>query len=238
MELCQYPEARPSMAKLDAQTAGALRYDNSRRDYRPLAGAAAVPLLTTEFNAAARFYPIVFLGEKRTPAAVMGIQSSGNLYIDRGGGAILTGCYAPAFLRAWPFALNPDDSLTADLSSACFDGDLGDALFDGETPTKTYGDLVTFLKLRRAEQEATERICSLLGELELFEEKNAKVNLGEDRTTPAIATFWAVSNERMAQLDGAVLERLNRADALAPLYAHIASNQMWWPLVARAAKVN
>lgn len=216
--------------------AGGLRYDHGRRDYGRFRSATAIPLLAKEFAPASRFYPIVMVGDERIPVAVMGLQTSGNLFINPSDGAFHTGGYVPACLRAWPFALGRADTLVADIGASCFTGEGGLPLFEGETPSETFRDLVTFLTNYRAEREATQTLVSLLTELDLVEEKNAKVNLGEDRVSPSLATFWSVSKERLKALDGAALERLNLADALEPIFAHLSSSQLWWPLIARAAK--
>lgn len=221
---------------LSPASAGSLRFDSARRDYGRFRDSTAVPLLAKELVPASRFYPIVMIGEERLPVAVMGLEKSGNLFINSRDGAFHSGAYIPACLRAWPFALGRADMLMADISAACLTGESGLPLFDGDAPTETFRDLVGFLSSYRAEREATLALCALLTELDLFEQKNAKINLGENRVSPTLATFWSVSKEKLKALDGASLERLSQADALEPVFAQLASAQLWWPLVARAAK--
>ncbi len=81
-----------------------------------------VPLMTVEFGAAARHYPIVFNNDDVcSPVAIVGVTDRHNLFVDTGGGWA-EGCYIPAFIRRYPFILLRGGAESEDLQ-LCVDAE-------------------------------------------------------------------------------------------------------------------
>ena len=72
-----------------------------------LAAAHAVPVTVTEFGMVAGCYPVIFVGEEKTPIAVMGVRQGQNLYVDANGQPEADH-YIPAFARRYPFVFASD----------------------------------------------------------------------------------------------------------------------------------
>ena len=72
-------------------------------------GEVEVPLTVTEFSAAALSYPIIFVGNDKTPVAVMGVRQNENEYIDATGQPD-PDTYLPAFVRRYPFVFMQADT--------------------------------------------------------------------------------------------------------------------------------
>ena len=50
-----------------------------------LKGSHAVPITVSEFGVVATCYPIIFVGQEKTPVAVMGVRQNENEYVDASG---------------------------------------------------------------------------------------------------------------------------------------------------------
>lgn len=83
--------------------------------------ANAVPIVLAEFAAAARQYPIVFVGEDEpVPVIVLGKSSDTNLFVDNTGNW-REACYVPAYVRRYPFIpiTGSNDQMTLGIDIAC-----------------------------------------------------------------------------------------------------------------------
>jgi hypothetical protein len=74
----------------------------SKPDFKFAAKTNAVPIMASEFVAAARHYPIVFAGTPVMPAAVLGFEQF-NLFVDDEGLWQDSRTYIPAYVRRYPF---------------------------------------------------------------------------------------------------------------------------------------
>ena len=74
-----------------------LRYSDRQFDF--LKETHFVPVTLGEFGAAGSRFPIIFLGENKTPVAAMGLQAGNNLFVNAETGEWMdwfTGIYSPA----------------------------------------------------------------------------------------------------------------------------------------------
>src|SRR6188768_1832538 len=112
----------------------------------------AIPVTVEEFTIIQRHYPIIFsAGENPVPLALLGLNEGVNTYFDENGLPIEPNSYIPAYLRRYPFLLaklrpDTDDlSLCFDPSSGAIDEKSeGRALFDGDQPSETTRNILTF----------------------------------------------------------------------------------------------
>lgn len=220
-----------------------------RRMEKPFQFAAVghvVPLTVAEFPFAAISYPIIFAGAERLPLAVMGINQNENLFI-QDDGSFSVGAYVPAYIRRYPFVLAADEAQqrmvvcierSAEIFSDKAAADL--PLFDdaGE-PSEYTQNAIKFCEDFEGERRRTESFTKLLGDLDLFEQREAVFQMPkEDGTTEPVklAEYFAVSEARLAALTPEKLAEIRDNGALEKVFNHLTSLVGWDKLVAIASE--
>lgn len=208
-----------------------------------LRSAHAVPLTVTEFGMAACSYPIIFVGDERTPVAVMGVRQGQNLYVTDEGHTD-EDAYVPAFVRRYPFVFASDPTndqllLCVDSKAPMVSEDHEIAFFDGEKPTKFTEDAIEFCKEFERQRRGTLSFVEVLAKHDLFEEKSISFQprdaKGAESGPPQkIADYWAVSEERVNALSDEAFLELKTTGALGASYAHFVSLLNWPRVIKRA----
>lgn len=206
-----------------------LRIRATRQNAGFAAGLNSVPIATAEFASAAGEYAIVFAklaNGEFLPAVLVGLGDEQNLYLDENLG--WRRGYVPAFLRQYPFVLAEDrDSGTVrvclDMAYEGWSEHEGEALFgedgaDTERLTRAMG----FLRDLHDEFKRTALFAARLKELDLLEEKLVRSGTGEHARTE-LNGVYAVSEDKLAQLDEKQLPELFRSGALGLIYTHLLS---------------
>jgi len=184
-----------------------------------------------EFRDIQSCYPILFTKDPNTggffAAAVMGFEADQNLFLQDDG---WDAPYVPAVIQRQPFLIatgGDGDSaspvVSLDLDHPRVSQDEGEALFDDE------GDSTEFLKkkielldkLHRGLQHSNGFIDTLL-EHELLEPITLDIALN-DGSKKSVQGFYSIAEERLYQLKGDVLESLNQAGYLQPVFMAVAS---------------
>ena len=234
--------SQPEALSIEAH--GALGIKQMDAPYAFAAGANVVPLQVGEFGAAALSYPIIFAGEQKTPMAVMGVRAGENLFID-GQGQIDAHAYVPAFVRRYPFVLANGENPQAQMV-VCIDRAAPMLVEGGETALFQDGKLSPFSEQAvrfcgdfETERRRTEQFCARLEALKLFDVKQTTFTPqnpdGTAGTPQLLAEFFAVSEERLAQLTDTVLRELFANGALRQIYTHLNALLNWDRLMTRAA---
>ncbi|NBR27080.1 MAG: hypothetical protein EBT83_01530 [Betaproteobacteria bacterium] len=201
-----------------------------------------IPVSYTEFPIASRDYPLVFIsgdqGKTFTPMLVTGLASQQNLFVmwdntwDRR-------VYVPAYVRRYPFCMTRVmvDGNEAPERVACVEkraiNDKGEKLFDdkgGSTPEWEARQKLLFEY--EADLARTEEMCALLVKYQLLEPftMQATPNQGEPIQ---LTGMFRVAEEKITQLDGAVLKELTQKGVLGRVYAHLISLDNFQRLLAR-----
>jgi hypothetical protein len=191
----------------------------------------AIPLTVDEFTLVQRHYPIVFsIGEKPIPIALMGLNEGVNVFIDEDGRPLDTSLYIPAYVRRYPFLLarvRPD----SDELSLCFDptaeaiGDFkdGEALFEGEQPTPATLAILEFCEQFEAAGQRTAAFMEELLKSDLLMEGEVAIQ-PEGYAQPFIYRgFRMVDEEKLKELRGDELRKMNQNGMLPLIYAHLFS---------------
>ena len=184
-----------------------------------------------EFRDIQSCYPILFTKDPNTggffAAAVMGFEADQNLFLQENR---WDASYVPATVQRQPFLIakgGEGDTATPvvslDLDHPRVSEDDGEALFDIE------GDATEFLnqkialldKLHRGLQHSSGFIDALL-QHELLEQITLDLtfNNGDKKS---LQGFYSIAEERLYQLKGDVLESLNQAGYLQPVFMAVAS---------------
>ncbi|OYW83757.1 MAG: peptidase, partial [Hyphomonas sp. 32-62-5] len=160
---------------LSAEDHGGLGVKQIPQPFGFLREAHAVPVTVTEFGVSAASYPVIFVGEERTPVAVMGVRQGENLYVDANG-MVLEDHYIPAFVRRYPFVFATDEGsdrllLCVDRAAPMVSNQPEVPFFQNGQPTKFTNDAIEFCKEFERQRRATVDFVKILREMDLFEQK-------------------------------------------------------------------
>ena len=221
---------------LSAEIHGTKRF-RAVADFRFARAANAVPLGASEMGIAARHYPLVFAAtEPGGIAAIMGVQTGENLFVDADG-KWAADTYVPAFVRRYPFAFAEQDDkliLCIDEAANALDEAEGPWFFNVDGTTTAFTDqVVQFnrefqIQARAAAEFATAAAAAGLladNRAEIETRSGKKMTLGGFRVIDR-AKFEALPDERF--LDWRKRGWLDMAAA------HFLSFHSWSNLIARA----
>ncbi|MDQ3470840.1 MAG: SapC family protein [Pseudomonadota bacterium] len=220
-----------SLEPLSSSVHGSMKI--RRVNKAPAVGSAhAIPVTVDEFPLLARHYPIIFAtGDSPVPLALMGLTEGVNTYIDADGIPVEKDTYIPAYVRRYPFLLarlRPD----TDELSLCFDPTLGsvgdfedgERLFDDEgAPTDATKAILQFCEQF---ETAGQRTAAFMAEIK----KSGLLMDGEVAIQPEGADkpfiyrgFQMIDEEKLRELRGDELRKMNQNGMLPLLFAHLFS---------------
>jgi len=201
--------------------------------YSAALGDAARYVMTypMEFRNIQSCYPILFTKDSNTggffAAAVLGFQADQNLFLHDDG---WDAPYVPVMVQRQPFLMatreNVDDAapvVSLDLDHPRVSQDEGEALFDSEgAATEFLSQKIALLdKLHQGLQHGRGFIDTLL-QHELLEQVTLDIAFN-DGSKESVQGFYCIAEERLYQLKGDVLESLNQAGYLQPVFMAVAS---------------
>jgi len=191
----------------------------------------AIPVTVDEFTMVQRHYPIVFsVGDNPVPIALMGLNEGVNVFIDEEGRPRDTSIYIPAYVRRYPFLLarlRPD----SDELSLCFDptadavGDFkeGEALFDGDQPTDATKAILQFCEQFEAAGQRTGAFMEELVKSDLLMDGEVAIQPEGAEQPFVYRGFRMVDEEKLRNLRGDELRKLNQNGILPLIFAHLFS---------------
>jgi len=201
--------------------------------YGAALGDAVMYIMTypMEFRDIQSCYPILFTKDPSTggffAAAVLGFEADQNLFLQDDG---WDAAYIPAMVQRQPFliATGGDDDdrppvASLDLDHPRVSQDEGEVLFDVEGDSTDFLNqkIVLLEKLHRGLQHSSGFIDTLL-QHELLEQITLDIAFN-DGAKKSVEGFYSIAEERLYQLKGDVLESLNQAGYLQPVFMAVAS---------------
>ena len=196
-----------------------------------LVGQHAIPVTVDEFVAAQRTLPIVFTtGDDPIPIALMGLNEGVNVFIDDDGQQTEEQMYVPAYIRRYPFMLarlRPD----AEELSLCFDPtsesigafDDGEALFEAGKPTEIVQNILTFNEQFEQAGARTANFMTELRELGLLMDGEVTLQMQGFEQPFIYRGFQMINEEKLNDLRGDQLRKIQKSGLLALIYAHMFS---------------
>jgi hypothetical protein len=193
--------------------------------------AHAVPATVEEFALLQRHYPIVFsVGDNPVPLALMGLNEGINVFLDDNGRTEDTHLYIPAYLRRYPFLLarlQPD----SDELSLCFDPksgavgefDEGEALFDGDQPSDACKAVLQFCEQFETAGQRTGAFVTELKKSGLLMDGEVAIQPQGAEQPFVYRGFQMVDEEKVRELRGDELRRMNQNGMLPLIFAHLFS---------------
>jgi hypothetical protein len=201
----------------------------------------AVPVTVDEFGLAQRHYPIVFsVGESPIPIALMGLNEGVNVFIDANGIIGDSNMYVPAYIRRYPFLLarlrqdSDELSLCYDPSSgAVGDFEDGQALFDGDQPSEATRNILQFCEQFETAGQRTGAFIEELKNSGLLMEGEVAIQPQGVEQPFIYRGFRMVDEEKLRELRGDELRKLNQSGLLPLIYAHLFSLSQMRDVFAR-----
>ncbi|WP_404367608.1 SapC family protein [Sphingomonas sp. MMS24-J45] len=196
-----------------------------------LVGQHAIPITVDEFVAAQRTLPIVFTtGDDAIPIALMGLNEGVNVFIEDDGKMIDEPVYVPAYVRRYPFMLarlRPD----AEELSLCFDPTAdtlgafedGEALFEDGKPTEIVQNILTFNEQFEQAGARTANFMTELRELGLLMDGEVTLQMQGFEQPFVYRGFQMINEEKLNDLRGDQLRKIQKSGLLALIYAHMFS---------------
>jgi len=201
----------------------------------------AVPLTVDEFTLVQRHYPIVFsVGDTPVPIALMGLNEGVNVFLDENGRSADPNIYIPAYLRRYPFILaklRPD----TDELSLCYDPtsgavgnfDEGEPLFDGDQPSAATKAILEFCEQFEAAGLRTNAFLEELVKSELLMDGEVAIQPEGFEQPFVYRGFRMVDEEKIRNLRGDELRKMNQNGMLPLIYAHLFSLSQMRDVFAR-----
>ncbi|MGN5374858.1 MAG: multidrug transporter [Sphingomonas hengshuiensis] len=206
-----------------------------------LVGQHAIPVTVEEFPLVQRRMPIVFsVGDDPVPLALMGLNEGANTFLDDDGRLIDPELYIPAYIRRYPYLLarlRPDSE---DLS-LCFDPtsevigpfEDGEALFDGDQPSEVTKQILAFNEQFEQAGQRTGMFMKEIKDLGLLMDGEVAIQQ-EGNDQPFIYRgFQMVSEEKLNELRGDQLRKMQQSGMLPLIFAHLFSLSLMRDVFAR-----
>ncbi len=200
----------------------------------------AIPITSDEFMSAGRNYPIVFsVGENSVPLILMGLNEGVNTFMNDEG-HFSEPAYVPAYVRRYPFMLaklRPD----ADELSLCFDPttdaigeyEEGDALFDKDQPSETTKNILNFCEQFEQAGQRTGQFVAELEKMDLLMDGEVSIQQTGVEKPFVYRGFKMVNEEKLRDMRGDELRKMNQNGMLPLIYAHLFSLQLMRDVFAR-----
>jgi hypothetical protein len=226
-------------ALLDRRRHGDLRL--AAGGFEHARGSISVFVNATEFAAAARSFPIVFVaGETPAPVAILGLAEGRNLFVGDDGHWVRT-AYVPAYVRRYPFILAAAGREEAQRLGLCIDEacpwigrERGEPLFRDGKQTEIVDRALKLCVAFHREHRATGVFTRALAERDLLVPYRADLTLPGGRKL-AVGGFQVIDRARFDALDGETFLDWRRRGWLPAVYAHLMSMAQWQALAERAA---
>lgn len=195
-----------------------------------LSRAHALPLTIDEFVVAQRHFPIVFsAGDQPVPLALMGLNEGVNVFLDAEG-KLIADTYIPAYVRRYPFMLarlRPD----AQELSLCFDdstglvGDFeeGNPLFTDGEASETTNSILKFCEEFEISAQRTNAFVKELQDSDLLIEGEVAIQPSDSDQPFVYRGFKMVAEEKLRELRGDALRKMNQNGMLPLIFAHLFS---------------
>jgi hypothetical protein len=198
-----------------------------------LANTHAIPITVDEFVATQRHCPIVFSsGENAVPLALMGLNEGINVFVDAEG-KLLGETYVPAYVRRYPWMLarlRPE----AEELSLCFDptsglvgeSEEGQPLFEDGKPSEATNQILKFCEEFEMSAQRTQAFVKELKDMELLMEGEVTIQPTGSEQPFVYRGFQMVNEEKLRELRGDELRKMNQSGLLPLVMAHLFSMPM------------
>ncbi|GLR46986.1 SapC family protein [Sphingomonas astaxanthinifaciens] len=196
-----------------------------------LATTHAIPLTVDEFALAQRHFPIIFSsGDEPVPLALMGLNEGVNTFVDAEGKPLEGDVYMPAYLRRYPFLLarltegSDELSLCVDPSAGAIgDFEDGQPLFTDGQPSEATTAILQFCEQFEEAGQRTALFMAELKKADLLMDGEVAIQPEGAQQPFVYRGFQMVDEEKLRELRGDELRKMNQNGLLPLIYAHLFS---------------
>ncbi len=193
----------------------------------------AIPLTVDEFVVAQRFAPIIFsAGADAVPLTLMGLNEGVNVFVDDEG-KLRGPAYIPAYVRRYPWMLaklRPD----SDELSLCFDPTSsaigafndGQKLFADGQPSEVTQGVLKFCEDFEQAAARTSQFVRDLQDMDLLMDGEVAIQTPGNEQPFVYRGFRMVNEEKLRDLRGDQLRKINQNGMLPLIHAHLFSLQL------------
>ena len=193
----------------------------------------AVPLTIDEFVPAQRFAPIIFsAGADSVPLLLMGLNEGVNIFVDDEG-KLRGPAYVPAYLRRYPWVLaklRPD----SEELSLCFDPtspavgafEEGQPLFEEGKPSELTQGVLKFCEDFEQAAARTGQFVKDLQDMDLLMDGEVAIQTPIAEQPFVYRGFRMINEEKLRDLRGDQLRKINQNGMLPLIHAHLFSLQL------------
>jgi SapC len=219
---------------LDRQRDADLRLSRPT-NFRFAAGTNAIPLVIDEFPMAAAYYPIVFAaGPLPIPAAVVGLRTDQNAFVDTNG-RWRSGCYIPSYVRRYPFILVDDPErkqfvLCIDEQSDMLGADGEFPLFEGDGPSEFTKSAMEFCAALRQQGDATDDFIQALQAHNMFMRNDAQIDLASGARLQ-LSGFFVIDPKQFDALPDNIFVDWRAKGWIGLVYSQLLSSHRWQTVV-------
>ena len=208
-----------------------------------MVGQHAIPLTVEEFVSASRHYPIIFSdSENPVPLALMGMNEGVNTFMDDDG-KFTSAVYVPAYVRRYPFLLAKLQPESEELS-LCFDptaGALGEfkkdkdttPLFDDAKPSEHTQAVLKFCENFEEAGARTQNFMDELVKSGLLMDGEVSIQQENAENPFVYRGFKMIDEEKLRELRGDELRKMNQNGMLPLIHAHLFSLQLMREIFAQ-----
>ena len=194
----------------------------------------AIPINLIEFPQICHEYPIAFTSDgNATPVALLGVRNNENLFVDEEG-EWRRDTYIPAYIRRYPFIFSemPDGeqlSLCVDLAPGIVEENGEQPFFERDgKPSQLSLNALEFCKSYHAAAQQTLDFSRALSDLDLLVERSAEIAIEGAKIN--FAGFSIIDEDKLREVDVAVLLDLHGRGFVPFIYAHLFSGSRWQTL--------
>lgn len=193
----------------------------------------AIPLTVDEFVPAQRFAPIIFsAGNDSVPLLLMGLNEGVNVFVDDEG-KLRGPAYVPAYVRRYPWMLaklRPD----SDDLSLCFDPTTptigafedGQPLFEDGKPSELTQGVMKFCEDFEQAAARTGQFVRDLQDMDLLMDGEVAIQTPVAEQPFVYRGFRMINEEKLRDLRGDQLRKINQNGMLPLIHAHLFSLQL------------
>ena len=204
-----------------------------RTGYGAALGDAVMYVMTypMEFRDIQSCYPVLFTKDPNTgslfAAALLGFEADQNLFLKDDG---WDASYVPALIQRQPFLIatgdegeNANPVVSLDLDHPRINDHDGEALFDADgNPSAFLDEKITLLAQLHSGLQHGRGFVDTLLQHELLEQITLDIAF-IDGSKKSVQGFYCIAEDRLYRLEGDVLESLNQAGYLQPVFMAVAS---------------
>jgi len=199
------------------------------------------PISESEIGHVCADYPIIFMGEEKTPVAVLGAKPNVNQFVDERG-QWRDGCHVPAYLRQYPFVLAKEQK--GDGKILCIDREatLIDVenpkyrFFEDAKPSAFLNNAIDFCTSLDLDLERIQMKSKKLDELGLLETMSLTQGDAASKEAAPAMQFVGINEAKIAKLTSAQKLSLVDDQLFALIYGQLFSQKNWPSIFTGAAK--